>query len=96
MKKAEKVHLERVAALGCLICRRPAQIHHIREGQGIGQRASNFLVIPLCPEHHQDGPAGVAFHASPRQFEMMYGTELVLLARTIELLTLDSFVEPKS
>ena len=40
MKKADSLHLSRVAALGCIVCRNqnlgetPAEIHHIRTGQG--------------------------------------------------------------
>ena len=55
MNKAEKEHLSRVANVGCIVCRMqgneesPAEIHHIRHGQGISQRASNYEVIPLCP-----------------------------------------------
>lgn len=56
--KAEKKHMGDVAALGCFICRRlgygptPAQVHHLREGQGMGQRGSHVLTIPLCEVHH--------------------------------------------
>jgi hypothetical protein len=84
MKNAERRHMDRVAALRCLICRRPACVHHVREGQGMSQRASNFLVIPLCPDHHTDGGLGVAFHAGSKTFERIYGSELDLLAQTIE------------
>ena len=42
--KAEKRHMGRVASLGCYLCRQlgygetPAQVHHVREGQGMAQR----------------------------------------------------------
>ena len=55
MNKAEKEHLSKVASVGCIVCmmqgneESPAEIHHIRSGQGISQRASNYEVIPLCP-----------------------------------------------
>lgn len=55
MNKAEKEHLSKVASVGCIVCRNlgfgesPAEIHHVRTGQGMGQRASNYEVIPLCP-----------------------------------------------
>lgn len=55
MTKDEKLHLSHVADLGCIACRKmgfigtPAEIHHIRDGVGIGRRASNFETIPLCP-----------------------------------------------
>lgn len=86
---AEKRHMGRVAGLCCVVCRNidlgmsPAQIHHIRAGQGMSQRASNYLVIPLCPEHHKDGGAMVALHAGQKQWENLYGSELELLAQTI-------------
>lgn len=81
--KAEKKHMSRVAELGCIVCSSPAQVHHIREGQGMSQRASNWLVIPLCPEHH----TGVlSVHKTAKQFANIYGSELDLLALTIERL----------
>jgi len=61
---AEKKHMSKVAALGCILCKRigyegtPAELHHPRRGTGLGQRASNYDVIPLCPEHHR-GNTGV-------------------------------------
>ncbi len=82
--EAERRYMDSVASLGCLICRCPAELHHIKEGKGIGQRASNFLVIPLCPEHHRTGGLGVAYHGGPRSFEKLYGSELDLLAQTME------------
>jgi hypothetical protein len=57
-RKAERDYMQRVADLGCLICSSPAQLHHPREGQGKAQRAQNWLVVPLCQEHHT-GPAGI-------------------------------------
>ncbi len=86
---AERRHMACVAALGCVVCRNiglgptPAAIHHIREGQGMSERASHYLVIPLCADHHQHGGHGVALHAGQATFERIYGTELDLLAQTI-------------
>lgn len=76
----------RVAELGCIVCRNagfgatPAQLHHIREGQGGAQRADDMLVIPLCREHHQGGDS---IHGDRRGFQLRYGTELDLLAQVI-------------
>lgn len=92
MTKAEKLHLSRVAGLGCIVCRNeygqrtPAAIHHIRAGQGMSQRATNFEVIPLCSLHHQNGGHGVAIHAGQKTWESLYGTELELLAQVRRLL----------
>jgi len=77
----EKRHMGRVAALGCLICKQPANVHHIRT-----ERIKNhFLTIPLCREHHQ---GDFSIHMDKRQFENIYGSELYLLAQTIEQLSL--------
>lgn len=86
---ALRTHLNQVADLGCLICRllglgpTPPQLHHPREGQGAAQRASDWLVVPLCREHHT-GDSGV-HGLSPRMFERRYGvSELDLVALTFE------------
>jgi hypothetical protein len=82
---AEKAHMGRVAALGCLICAQPAEVHHVREGQGMAQRASNWLTVPLCPEHHR-GASGV-HGLGERGFERRYRlSELDLLAMTLAAL----------
>jgi RecA-dependent nuclease len=50
-----KRHMERVAAVGCVICRRlhgiytPCQVHHVAEGSGL---RSDFSVAGLCELHH--------------------------------------------
>lgn len=87
---SEKRYLNRLASLGCIVCAdlgyqdTPAEIHHLREGQGMSQRASHYLAIPLCAGHHRTGGKGVALHAGQREFEALYGTELDLLAKAIE------------
>lgn len=88
---AAQRHMGRVAALGCILCRHlnwgetPAQVHHIREEQGAAQRASDFLTVPLCPEHHT-GATGI-HGLRARGFERRYKlSELDLLAMTLELL----------
>lgn len=85
--KAEKRYMSRVAELGCVVCRMlgygptPAQLHHVREGQGMAQRAQNWLVVPLCPEHHQ-GKTGV--HGDRSAMRQLKVDELDLLSQTIQ------------
>jgi hypothetical protein len=55
MNAQEKKYLNMVSSLNCLVCGSEAEIHHIRQFQGMGQRASNYLTIPLCPIHHRTG-----------------------------------------
>lgn len=87
MSLSAKRHLSRVAALGCIACRRlgvdgsPAEVHHPRFAVGAGQRASDFLAIPLCPEHHR-GPRGV--HGDKSILRQLKADEPALLAFTLE------------
>ena len=89
MTKTEKKHLSRVAALGCMLCqllergKTPAEIHHPRKGQGMGQRAGHFLAIPLCPDCHR-GPQGV--HGDKTYLRIAKVDEYDLLDMTIEAL----------
>lgn len=77
MSAAGKRHMGKVAALGCLVCDSPANVHHIRTER----IKSDFLVIPLCREHHQ---GDFSIHGSKEQFTNIYGSELHMLAETIE------------
>lgn len=60
-----KRHMDRVASVGCVVCRRlhgcysPAEIHHVAEGSGV---RSDFSVAGLCPEHHDEHRTGSGFH----------------------------------
>lgn len=88
--KAEKLHLSRVAALGCVVCRNlnygesPAEIHHCSSGTGLSVRADNFHVIPLCHAHHRTGGYGVAIHAGRKSWEEKFGTEAELLSQVLQ------------
>ena len=92
MKQAEREHLSALTDLGCIACRNagipdsPAEVHHIRAGQGMSQRASNYDTIPLCPMHHRLGGHGVAIHAGQKTWESIYGTERDLLDQCRQLL----------
>jgi hypothetical protein len=81
---AEKRWMDKVAQLPCSLCgAHGVHVHHIREGQGMAQRASNFLVVPLCPDCHT-GPNGV--HGDKTMLRIHKMSELDLLAKTIEAL----------
>lgn len=94
--QAERRHLDRLADLGCIVCRlergewSPAEIHHPRIGRGLSQRAGHFDAIPLCPIHHRTGGMGVAFHGGPRKWVAMHGTEAFLLEKCRALLEVAS------
>ena len=81
--------MQQVADKGCVVCGGPAEIHHITTGVGMGQRASNYQVIPLCPFHHRLGGSGYAIHAGKKTWEAKYGSEMDHLHRVQEELGLD-------
>jgi hypothetical protein len=84
MSKAERLYFNKVAELGCMVCKMPAEIHHLRTDAGMGMKSKE--VIPLCPTHHRNGGYGVAIHAGRLEFEANFGTELELLEKMKGLL----------
>lgn len=84
MTKAERAHLDRIASLPCACCGdAPVQVHHIREGHGMAQRASDWLTIPLCVGCHT-GPKGV--HGDRTMMRIFRLSELDMLADTYKKL----------
>jgi len=87
--KARSANFERVAALGCIACLidgnpgTPAELHHIRETAGGGQKAPDTDVLPLCHRHHRgtDHPRTPSIHLDRLAFIARYGSEIELLAR---------------
>lgn len=83
--------MAKVAGLGCILCRHlgygqtPAEVHHLKEECGAGQRQSDYITVPLCTEHHRGGSGlhGLGRKAFERTYRL---TELDLLAMTIEAL----------
>lgn len=80
-------HLARVAALSCVLCdllgmtqTSKTDVHHIREGQGMGERSSAYLTIPLCHEQCHQGPLGI--HGDRSLLRVAKVGELGLLAIT--------------
>ena len=95
MKRDQAEYLGKLVRLGCIACRKlydayeppdpslqMTVIHHPREGQGMGQRAHNWLAIPLCIPHHT-GATGV--HQNGNRIPALLADEVDLLAWTIEL-----------
>lgn len=88
MTPTARAYITEVRSLPCVLCTKlgrrqetPTEAHHIREGQGISQRASDFLTVALCHECHQ-GPLGI--HGNRTLLKLAKVSELDLLAATIE------------
>lgn len=93
---AIKVYWTCVAAIGCIICGQPAQIHHCHSreltGMGLGsggaQKTSHWLVIPLCINHHT-GAEGVDY-IGVETWENRYGTQVFFLGRVAQITGTDN------
>ena len=91
MKRDERIRFGKLADMGCVLCHHlgtpgtPAEIHHLRDGQGMSQRAPHDLTIGLCAYHHRSSEG---YHGlGKRRFEAVYGvTERDLLAKADRLI----------
>ena len=71
---AGKLHMAKVAQLACVICGRwPVEAHHVFHGRYGSRRASDFEVIPLCVQHHREGPDAV--HNDKAGWAERYGND---------------------
>lgn len=50
---AEKRHHDRLAAMGCLVCEMPAEIHHVHSDGFQRLLRDHRYVAPLCENHHR-------------------------------------------
>lgn len=90
---AEKLLWTRLAALGCVACKKDGKfnthvsIHHI---DGRTKPGCHQLVLPLCAGHHQDGTGEdktmIAVHPWKARFEARYGTQAELMDECAQLL----------
>ncbi len=82
--KATRLYWGKVALLGCIVpcCNDPrVELHH-PTGAGMGLKASDMDVIPLCFAHHNGGIRGISLHAGQEIFEEKFGTQEYLLELT--------------
>ncbi len=79
---AEKRHMDRVAALGCVVTRRPdVVLHHIMHMDGKTTRRDNRFVVPLISELHNMGDLSVHALGGEEKFKEVHGVDLVAWAR---------------
>jgi hypothetical protein len=87
--KAMKAHMSRVAEMGCIACLiagtpgTQPELHHPRTDAGVGQKAPDSDVIPLCHAHHRgtQHPRVPSIHLDRLNFIETFGSEAELLAR---------------
>lgn len=69
-------------AMGCIVCRRKTEeVHHLREGVGMGERAPWWRTIPLCIAHHANSSPYSVHGRDRARFFKEQGTEQELLDR---------------
>ena len=85
MTRAERVWIDAILQLGCIVCMRerlgqsPAEVHHMLRG---GRRLGHMHSIPLCYQHHRSGRDDAEVTSrdhNQRRFEARYGAENALL-----------------
>jgi hypothetical protein len=79
----EKRHMDRVAALGCLISGKPATLHHVSSTiHGARITRSHKRIVPLAPEYHliQHGPKTSVEALGHLGFFERYGIDLLAVA----------------
>jgi hypothetical protein len=85
----ERAHMERVAALPCLVCGGNSTVHHVTGSAYVMGRLprSHQLVVPLCPTHHQiqHGPKESVEALNHRGFYKMHGIDLLAEAEFLRL-----------
>lgn len=84
---AEKRHLERVAAMPCVVCGAQSQVHHVTgyaDRMGRAPR-SHQRVVSLCPAHHQIqwGPHESVEALGHRGFYRVHGIDLMAEAERL-------------
>ncbi len=91
MTKKERAHMDRIKGMNCILCtllgmpqESSTDVHHLREGQGMAQRSSNWLTVPLCHSGCHQGPNGI--HGDRSLLRIAKVDELDLLAATLERL----------
>ena len=86
-KKERKARFDSLSEYGCIICMRPAEIHHLigYKYSSLSKKADDKNTIALCVEHHRGGQG---IHAlGMRAWEEVYGTQEYLLDKTNKELT---------
>lgn len=75
---AERSHIERIAALACVVCgaSAPSEVHEPEQGMW-------FIGLPLCPACHR-GPEG--WHGTRLRWKLRRMTELKAINETGRLL----------
>lgn len=94
--KSDNEWMGLITGLGCIACLvqgtpdTPAEVHHIRAGQGKAQRSDHKKSLGLCPPHHRgtDHPRTPSIHMARRAFIEKFGTEQELYERTLQELGL--------
>lgn len=86
---AERQYADLLKSMRCIVCKRlgfkldrRVELHHIAKGSS---RQNNWLVAPLCREHHDPYRTGTGFHGMGEQrfcslFRVPHSTEYGLLA----------------
>ena len=79
-------HLVKIKALPCVVCGKlgPSDAHHVFHDRFSQKRASDFATIPLCKQHHQNGPD--AIHTDKALWRERFGPDYMFIPVVLESL----------
>ena len=84
-----RAYMDWLARQPCVVCGDyGVHLHHPRFAAGMGQRASDWLLLPLCPPCHT-GSQGI--HGDRSRWRLYQIDEPQALARVIEMGALERF-----
>ena len=78
-------YMEAVKSLPCAVCGRagPSDAHHWHHDRYSQARTSDWQVVPLCKEHHQDGHYSV--HSAKAGFRELWGPDWGFVSATRQM-----------
>lgn len=98
-------HLQTVAELGCIVCKKflgvetPANVHHILQRRRLengswvkvirGRNKASDYEVLPLCHQHHQGPYGVGIHSGQKTWEELFGTEEELYREVCEELGIE-------
>lgn len=81
----ERRYIAYIASLPCLVCGRPATVHHVSSDGFKRIARSHMLIVNLCPMHHQiqHGPTVSVEALGHAGFTKLHGIDLYAEAQRL-------------
>ena len=87
---AERAHIQAVKSLPCSVCTHegPSDAHHVFHDRYSQKKASDFAVIPLCKDCHQNTLTSI--HRNKKGWQTRHGPDWSYIPLVLEALGIDT------